>query len=230
MVFGEGPLVVISPHLDDGVFSCGDALARYPGSTVITVFAGGRHSYETVTPWDKSSGFRDGDDVVRARRLEDDEALSHLDAAHCWLPFMDAQYGCAVDTETIAEALCQTIESLDVSKVLAPIGLFHSDHLLAHEASMRVADVLRGPAWFLYADAIYRAIPGLLKARLDTLRNAGVTIDSIATDFEPTDQKRGAVHSYRSQLQALAMPGHPGFDDAFRPERYWHIRVPQERR
>jgi len=32
--------LVISPHLDDAVFSCRQLLAQAPGSVVVTVFAG----------------------------------------------------------------------------------------------------------------------------------------------------------------------------------------------
>ena len=61
------PVCVLSPHLDDAVFGCGELLAARPGSVVITIFAGAPATYETVTEWDALSGFGTGEDVVAAR-------------------------------------------------------------------------------------------------------------------------------------------------------------------
>lgn len=36
----DGPLLVVSPHLDDGVLSLGGALLQRPSSVVVTVLAG----------------------------------------------------------------------------------------------------------------------------------------------------------------------------------------------
>src|SRR5689334_10074107 len=87
------PVVVISPHLDDAVFGCGQLLALHPGSVVSTALAGRPPSYATVTGWDAAAGFRPGDDVIAARRAEDRAALQILDARPVWLDFTDDQYG-----------------------------------------------------------------------------------------------------------------------------------------
>jgi LmbE family N-acetylglucosaminyl deacetylase len=67
-------MAVISPHLDDGVFSCGDLLASHPGAAVVTVFAGGPSSSTDIKPWDAAAGFHPGDNVMAARRAEDQTA------------------------------------------------------------------------------------------------------------------------------------------------------------
>src|SRR4051794_24119032 len=63
-------VLVVSPHLDDGVFSCGEMMADHPTAHLVTVFAG-RPATAQLTEWDRDCGFAAGDDVVGARRDED---------------------------------------------------------------------------------------------------------------------------------------------------------------
>ena len=103
-------IAVVSPHLDDGVFSCGALLAARPGSVVVTALAGRRGvalppKWEGVTPWDAACGFAPGDDVIAARRAEDREALSILGASPVWLDFPDAQYGPSPSPAALCRAL-----------------------------------------------------------------------------------------------------------------------------
>ena len=53
---GAGTLAVISPHLDDGVFACGEMLAAHPGSVVVTVFPDGAEKYLTESFWTVDDG------------------------------------------------------------------------------------------------------------------------------------------------------------------------------
>ena len=55
--------VLISPHLDDSVISCGQFLAAHPGTTVVTVFAGVPASYpDPPSRWSVLGGFTAADD------------------------------------------------------------------------------------------------------------------------------------------------------------------------
>jgi hypothetical protein len=42
-------LLVVSPHLDDAVFGCGELIASRPGATVARLFAGPPASYGEPT-------------------------------------------------------------------------------------------------------------------------------------------------------------------------------------
>ena len=54
-------VVVVSPHPDDAVLSCGQFLARHPGTTVITVFCGQPVRYpDPPNRWSVLSGFAPG--------------------------------------------------------------------------------------------------------------------------------------------------------------------------
>src|SRR5579884_651652 len=220
------PIVVISPHLDDAVFSCGQLLAAHPGSVVITAMAGWPAAYPALTPWDAAGGFRPGDDVVAARRAEDRAALDLLAARPVWLEFVDSQYGCSPIPEALVAPLEAAIVASALAVVLVPLGLFHSDHALTHTAALAV--LRRRPAlrWFAYEEPNYRRVPNLLAERLAALRAAG-----IAARFAGSSgalgraAKRRAAQRYRSQLRALAAPGYPGYDDVFAAERYWRLAL-----
>ncbi|MCV5262168.1 PIG-L family deacetylase, partial [Escherichia coli] len=76
--------LVISPHLDDGVFGCGQLLAAHPGSTVLTVFAGVPEA-APAPEWDRRCGFTSAQAAMAARREEDRRALTRLAARPLWL-------------------------------------------------------------------------------------------------------------------------------------------------
>jgi LmbE family N-acetylglucosaminyl deacetylase len=226
---GSAPVVVVSPHLDDGVFSCGQLLADHPGSVVVTLFAGRPPAGAGLTEWDAAAGFRAGEDVIAARRREDCAALRLLGARPVWLDFRDSQYGDTPGVGALAGALDAALDATGLPAVFVPLGLFHSDHRLAHEAALGLVRRRPGRDWYAYADALYRHIPGLVDDRLRALAAAGFAVAPIETTPTPAGEvKRRAVAAYRSQLRALATPGRPGHADAFAPERYWRLAAPGE--
>ncbi len=218
------PVVVISPHLDDAVFGCGQLLFMRPGSVVITALAGPPASYETVTRWDAAAGFVPGDDVIAARRAEDRAALAILHARPVWLDFLDDQYGNSPSTERLARAIEQAIIASGLTTIYIPLGLFHSDHTLTHAVMLAVLDRHPGFVWFGYEEPPYRLMPNLRSARLRTLRRAGISATSTGASSDAgRDAKCQAVAEYRSQLRALDSPDGPGTEDVYAPERYWRL-------
>lgn len=220
------PWLVVSPHCDDGVFSCGALLARHPGSVVVTVFAGSPPSSAPCTEWDRACGFLPGDDVMALRRAEDARALERLGTQPVWLPFLDRQYGSAPTPEDVARALLTAIGRWAPDRIAYPLGLFHSDHVLVREAMLALAARAALPPAVAYADALYRRIPGLLEAQVAALEQRGYAVRMrapAATDCPP--QKRMAIACYRSQLRALATPGRPGHLDAYAPEQYLDVAL-----
>jgi LmbE family N-acetylglucosaminyl deacetylase len=215
-------LLVLSPHLDDAVFACGELIASSPGSAVATLFAG-RPERCGPTAWDRDAGFADGDDVLGARRAEDQAALRVLGAMPLWLEFADGQYGEPAPMHALAAALCGIIESEDADAVLFPAGLFHGDHRRTHDAALFVLDRFPDRQWLVYEDALYRRIDGLLDERLRLLDAIGLAPQRFRPPIEADarSRKRRAVGCYRSQLMALAI--RRGHRDAFAPEGYWRI-------
>jgi LmbE family N-acetylglucosaminyl deacetylase len=233
---GAGPVLVVSPHLDDGVMSCGcliAGLARQRAVAVATVFAGRpRAGDPAFGEWDRAAGFAPGSDVVGRRRTEDRSALAILGARPHWLSFCDSQYGRSPQAGAIARRLARlpALQRND-TVVFFPLGLFHSDHRLVREAVLALLRRRRpGARWLAYEDALYRRLPGLRDAALGRLRRAGLAPRPAraAADAEAQRRKARAVACYRSQLRALATPGRPGHADAFAEERYWQLSAPRK--
>ncbi len=220
----DGRIVVVSPHCDDAVLGCAHLIATHPGSLVVTVFAGRPAVYPPLTVWDRAAGFRPGDDVVEARRSEDRAALAVLDATPIWLDFTDAQYGPSPSIEAIGDALERVLVDAKLPTAVIPLGLFHSDHHLAHEASLAVAARHPEIAWFAYEEAIYRRIAGLVDDRIDAIRARALTAEPAPLGVDgDVERKRRAIACYASQIRALTAPGYPGYADALEPERYWRL-------
>ncbi|TAK33878.1 MAG: PIG-L family deacetylase [Chloroflexota bacterium] len=219
-------LVVISPHLDDGVFGCGQLLSACPESIVLTVFAGRPESYAELTSWDAAAGFQPGEDVVSARREEDRSAQAALGCHPIWLDFCDSQYGRSPTIRAISNALATVISEIGAEIVFLPLGLFHSDHKLTHVAALRISRDHQNLLWFAYEDAIYRRIPNLTRKRLLSLQRQGIAVTPAGSSSDHGRQEKWqAIQEYRSQLRALAAPGHPGYEDALEAERYWRLSI-----
>src|SRR5690349_18531517 len=115
-LINRSALVAISPHLDDVALGCADLVAAYPRALVITVIAGRPGPHE-LTEWDARCGFGQGDDVMGARRLEDDAAIRQLGARPLWLDFLDRQYApewSSPDPGLIAEAVRPLLDDAGV--------------------------------------------------------------------------------------------------------------------
>jgi LmbE family N-acetylglucosaminyl deacetylase len=219
-------VLVISPHLDDAVFGCGELLAACPGSVVVTAMAGRPPHYAEVTPWDALAGFGSGDDVVAARREEDRAALALLAAQPRWLDFLDSQYRDSPTIDALAAALEAAIRDTGLERVVLPLGLFHSDHHLTHAAAVAVLRRQPASSWWAYEDALYRQVPNLAAERLAALERAGISaVPTTAPPGDRRESKRQAMQRYGSQLRALATPGKPGYEDALGPERYWYLTL-----
>ncbi|AJC23528.1 hypothetical protein RO07_21305 [Pandoraea pulmonicola] len=237
--------LVISPHLDDAVFSCGRLLAASPGSTVVTVFAGVPSDDGKAPPWDKAAGFASGRAAMQARHLEDRAALEILRAQPLWLPFLDRQY-CEENTpQTITPALREVIDRHPEHRILAPLGLFHSDHALVFDAVWAMlhehahvladaGDIAEADAggceldrWCFYEDMPYRRLSGLVAARVRQWREQGYTVrrtDLIAPELAGGDfaaVKVEAMQAYESQLGLLDPEA---LIDLNTSESYWQLQ------
>ncbi len=232
-------MLLVSPHLDDAVFSCGVLLSACPGSCVITIFAGTPADQGLATDWDRRCGFSSAGEAMEARRREDATALGMLGADHEWLGFCDSQYEEAPDKHAVARALRGAIEARPHTTpraVLLPLGLFHSDHRLAHAAGMLAVASLRPAAArsaavrvIAYEDSPYRGMKGMLQRRLAELGSDGIVATPVdvpcdqgrrAAGSDHLEAKRAALAAYASQLRAF---GEGGYDDAWRPERFWAL-------
>lgn len=223
-------VLLVSPHLDDGIFSCGRLLAANSEATVVTVMAGVPRSYPVpVTRWDAAAGFVEGEDVVGARREEDRRALEILDALPIWMDFVDHQYrqdATPYDPADLASALDELIGRTRPDMMLAPLGLGHPDHRFTHQGARRAMARHPDLPLYLYAEAMYRQRHGLVQEALRSVQSAGGHVRARPLQVSAdTECKRMAVAAYTSQISALKA-GSSGpclYTELLAPERYWRL-------
>jgi GT2 family glycosyltransferase/LmbE family N-acetylglucosaminyl deacetylase len=221
-----GRVVILSPHLDDAVLSCGDLIWQIPHCTVLTIFAGSDVEWSELRDWDRIAGFHSGEDVVARRIEEDDEALAVLGAEGVRLSFLDEQYrdpGVIPPVEALSREIQAALEAVHADVAFMPLGLRHGDHKLAAAAAQHAARTGQAVRWYAYQDLPYTSElqPGIDEALTDL------------ADFDPTEvvlglgrdaeRKDRALDCYRSQLIAL---GEERRSCALLPERYWALTTP----
>lgn len=202
-------MIVVSPHLDDAVFSAGQTIAANPGTTVATVFAG-IPPEGSLSPYDESAGFATSADAVRARRAEDDRAMVLLDSRNAHGPWLDGQYELDIDA-TAAIGWLHDVIATTTGPVLIPLGLQHPDHEITHRLAVEAANDRQV---VLYEELPYRIqYPEIVAARL-----AALPVEPIDLGAGDIDLKRAAVECYRSQMNPFMRR------TVFVPERLWVLR------
>lgn len=218
-----GKLVVISPHFDDAVFSCGDWLAARPGGTVLTVYSAVPHSSTPLPDRDRRCGFARADQAMLARHAENRAAMEVLGARGLGLGLLDDQYGApGTDAGRLTGALASALTTLQPDVVLVPLGLFHHDNLRASDAALVVWRLFRetlGCTWLAYEDAPYRPAPGPVLQRLAELRARHISLTPLVGPQYRGSRKIRAAAAYASHR------GAPRPGDAAAPERYWHLEA-----
>jgi len=229
--------LVISPHLDDAVLSCGALLAylatRHP-VTVATVFTAA-----APPPWSlparrtlRALGRVDAEDLFAQRRAEDRDVLAGIGAEAVNLGFRDALFRrgrrgpayptyrldaargrvASCDTGLAAEVsarVSELIRAREAAVVFAPLGVGrHVDHLITRQAARE----LNQPSRIVY----YSDFPYSLKAEPeeDFVQRAGlVPYPWHVGRAENANRMAG----YRTQFAGLFRDGMV----PTRPELYW---------
>lgn len=208
-------MIVISPHLDDGVFSCGRVLAGNPGATVITVCAGTPDV--VLSAYDRDCGFGSSAEAVEARRAEDRTVAAVLGHRFFHCAVLDGQYQ-PVERAEAQAAIASALKQIDDGgPVLVPLGLGHPDHVTVSDAALRAT---HGRVRWIYEELPYRVVdPDAVAARLDWLRKQGTRIGPAETPWTegPLHLKEAAVACYRSQRLTDE-------HSIFAPERYHAVR------
>jgi LmbE family N-acetylglucosaminyl deacetylase len=213
-------LLVVSPHLDDAVLGCGLLLSVCPGAVVATLLAGVPQAENSVTDWDARCGFATGRQAMLCRRGEDLRALGALRARAVHADFLDAQYGCSPAPRDVAQVLGSIISASDPDMILTPLGLFHTDHVLIHDASLMARASAAGRRWLCYEDGLYRSKPRLLQERLSRLYVQETYLTPVQFDLPEDDElKQQALRCYASQGYQLGLARTD--TDAKSSERYW---------
>jgi LmbE family N-acetylglucosaminyl deacetylase len=197
-------IAILSPHLDDGVYSLGAAIGESTRSgahvSVVTVFAGGPDSSRPASPWDQHLGFRAAREATRARREEDRRACAFLGAEPVWLPF-DDKYGSPSDDEVVWASIEEVVRRADT--VLVPgFPLDHADH--SRLARIVLGRRLPAERVGLYVEQPYAAVRGerpSVPEWLASLVGADARWQALRVRPSARVRKAWAWRLYRSQFR-----------------------------
>jgi LmbE family N-acetylglucosaminyl deacetylase len=190
-------IVVLSPHLDDGVLSLGAAMSAWAreGARVelLTVLACDPASTAPAGGWDGRAGHATEGESARARREEDLRACRRLAVAPRWLPFGSVDYERHGTDADVRDAVAGAAAGAD--EVLLPgFPLPHPDHAwlaeLLGEGDLGAALIGR------YAESLYAR-------RAEAEPPADYT--PVRTSARDRLAKWRAIREYRSQLPLLGL-------------------------
>jgi LmbE family N-acetylglucosaminyl deacetylase len=189
---------VVSPHLDDGVFSLGATIAHGTRAgarfDVLTVFGCDPGSREPANGWDTRGGFATEGEAATARREEDRAACRLVGAEPHWLPFRGGGYSPHKHADAIFAAVAEEVSGADA--VLTPgFPLKNDDHVWL----ARLFDERPLPARV----GRYVEQPYAYTARKEQPLTNGQWEKSPVT-FADRLRKRRAIGQYRSQLALLS--------------------------
>ena len=202
-------VVVVSPHLDDGVLSLGASIASWSrtGSTVelLTVLGCDPDSAAPAGGWDRRGGFATEGDSARARREEDRRACAVIGATPRWLPFGSVDYERHGDEADVRRAVAGATDGADLALV-SGFPLTHPDH---EWLTRTLAVSLLGcPVVALYAEQPYTVRSGdepRVPAWVSEAVGAVSTFEPTRTELRDRLAKWRAIRQYRSQLPLLGM-------------------------
>lgn len=239
----NGPVLVLSPHLDDAVLDCWSVLTGAGDVAVVNVF-GGAPPPGTSTDWDLVLGQPDSAALFEARIAEDARALALAGREPHNLPFVELQYrrgGPIPGWSAIDSEIARRVPA--PARVLAPmtIGTVHPDHALLRGYALALA--AQGHAVRLYADIPYATVYGWpawvtgaeAVEHLDvdaywapTFR--GVPVDpraarTVRLDDEAAARKLEAMRAYVTQFPTLDRGpiGNISNPEVHRYEAFWDV-------
>ena len=222
-----GPVLVISPHLDDAVLSCGQLIKSRHDTTIMTILAGfppGTHA-----GWSgRTTGLPVARDANLKRREEDQRASRALGARTMWIDLPAQEYGPAESpSERVLEirrAVVAAVATTGARSVFLPLGITHSDHVTVSDVAL-LAVLDSNLESYVYMDMPYgQARPGRVRRRLRHIRR-NFAVDPLISFTGDLETKAEAVKAYSSQVGELEQGFGRYFNRIFTdPEKYWRIR------
>lgn len=223
-----GPTIILSPHYDDGVLSCGGWAANLAAAgflpLMVTVF-GGEVPEELVgefARWKHGRwGYESADAVLTVRRAEDSAAAAILGCRTRWLGHFDAIYrgerysadgelfGQLKEIEEglvplLADEVIALPEWEPGTTILVPLGIGdHVDHQITFAAGQLLA--ARGLPVFAFEDCPYAIhSPQAAERRIAAALAAGqVGPQAIVPIGAGLDRRVEAILAYQTQVPVI---------------------------
>jgi hypothetical protein len=248
-----GPLLLISPHIDDVMFSCFGLLCRAESIDVLTVFAG-IPAPANAGPWDVKTGFSDARSSIEVRRAEDAAAFHGLPHGRRFLPLLEWQYAPGPrgdsDRSQLLEAVRPWVHDHPggtlalpagagrrpsrVTRPLAAAGLgppalpVHPDHVYVLDTLLLDLAERRDLRFLLYEELPY-AWCGRADRRVGHIAaRLGRDAEAFVLAVSP-DEKARRVSAYKSQVPHLMYKDRRLDNPASLPpnEIYWALTEPE---
>ena len=225
---GEVDHLFLSPHFDDGVFSCGGTIRQLVSSgcavTVMTLMGGAYDGPGLRSPIldDLHRRWQAGPDPLRTRQAEDKLALRNLKARSLHLPLTDCVYR-AVEGAPLypteeslwgvvhrADFAPRFLDALPLPPRDADLTLWlplavgqHVDHLVTRDWGLRL-QAERPPRWTLrwYAEYPYNTKDGATEKALSAM---DLPLVRRAVELSEADMnaKLAAMARYHSQISTF---------------------------
>ena len=243
----SGPILLVSPHLDDAVLSCEALVGRLEPIHILTVFAG-----EPDPPrrgwWDETCGFESSAVSIPARRLEDDAALAGMPHRRLYLELLELQYADRRTSEeetVLGRAIGDWLARFPSATVAVPAGagrrerqfarlltrfghtspewVQHPDHVFVRDAALTALAASNG------VPLLCEELPYLVGMPADGVveraaRRHGCTAEPIVVEID-RERKATRIAAYATQIPHIS-PEHGRLDDprTLPPrERYWRL-------
>jgi LmbE family N-acetylglucosaminyl deacetylase len=121
----DGPLLIVSPHLDDAALSCAALLDRGAEVTVLDVFTLVPEP-DRSTEWDRRCGFASAREAMAAREEEESAAFAGTRHEVLAVDLLDGQYRDDLrdvrDERRFRDALLIWVEQHESATVVLPVG------------------------------------------------------------------------------------------------------------
>jgi hypothetical protein len=244
----DGPILLVSPHLDDAVFSCAAFVERPEPLDVLTVFAGAPDPPRQGW-WDAQCGFASSVESVPARLREDEAGFAGTSHRRSYLELLELQYAgrrTSVERKRLADRAREWLAENRGGTVAVPAGAGcsqtrtarwrrkllrrrcsppqHPDHVFVRDVVLEVV-VPTGAEVLLYEEVPYLwgesgdGEAARAAARLD--RRAELLVVDV-----DRGRKAERIAAYASQIQEISPPQGRLDEPSTLPgtERYWLLR------
>jgi hypothetical protein len=212
-----GPVLVLSPHLDDAVLDCWSVLTASGAVHVVNVFAG-VPAAGSVSYYERLAGAHDSAEHVRRRLAEDREALALAGRAAASLGFLARTHRRGRPEPSFRALDAAVAAHGPVSTVYAPaaLGAPHLDHELLRSYALALAR--QGVPVRLFADVPYSVTYGWPAWVTGGEPEAGLDVDMywgegrvgsqtgaevVRLDPAAAAAKLAAMRTYRSEFAVL---------------------------
>lgn len=216
--------IVLSPHYDDAVYSCGGMIAQHTAAgelvEIFTLMAGTPSLPLPDTPVlrDNHGRWDAGENPVQQRRAEDEAAAAIVGASVRYATLLDCIYrtanGAALYPDEVslwerihpddpAPGQLRALELTEGAQVYAPLGVgAHVDHLLVRDWALALQQTRPDLRVTFYAEYPYLRQPEAVDAALASA-SLPLVPQFVMLDEAAMQRKIAAMKAYRSQISSF---------------------------